>query len=58
MSERLRRQCEGKIPHETQVAAVAHKVSLKKQGAARMHAYKCKRCKKWHVGHLPRPRSS
>lgn len=57
MSARLRRQCVGKIAHETKQAALSHVFSLVRGGArkGRVSAYKCKVCGKWHVGNAAPP---
>lgn len=45
------KQCDGKQRHPSIGKAEAHLRSLGK-GAAGMHAYPCKYCKHWHVGHV------
>lgn len=48
-----RRQCKGKIRHETVEAAKAHIHNLNRakgyQGM--MNAYRCAFCGGWHIGH-------
>lgn len=48
-----RKECFGKIAHPDREAAVEAAISLDRAHATykNMHAYKCRFCKKWHVGH-------
>jgi len=43
--------CDGKVAHERKADAVAHANDLWRRLKARVRAYKCPHCKKWHVGH-------
>lgn len=48
---RAKRRCAKKQRHPDQTAAVAHIVSMRKQGrGARLVSYPCPVCKGWHVG--------
>ncbi len=48
---RLReKSCNGKIKH-TLTGALQHKKLLKVQGGENIHAYKCRFCKYYHIGH-------
>lgn len=49
---RMRRKgCAGKVKHATQAAAVAHAISLLRKDGESLGTYRCRFCKKWHVGH-------
>lgn len=48
-----RRGCEGKQRHDSETAAAAHAIGLRKQGA-RVSYYACPICQGWHVGHTPK----
>ncbi|MFF3493762.1 hypothetical protein ACFYWS_20685 [Streptomyces sp. NPDC002795] len=54
------RACAGKIRHPTRPDAEEHKARLIEQGAVRLNVYRCRRrsCHGWHVGHLPRNRTT
>jgi len=46
-----RKQCGNKIKYADQTAAVAAIIGLeKKKSAFLLRSYKCKFCKKWHIG--------
>jgi len=54
-----RRSCSGKIRYGDQTGAVRTIISMKKAGKAaggELHPYKCKFCRKWHIGHNPKRR--
>ena len=46
-----RKQCIGKVPHDSIGEAIGHRKSLNKIGEFNLNAYRCKFCKKYHVGH-------
>jgi hypothetical protein len=47
-----RRQCEGKVRHETLPDALRHSRSLSAhEGGSRIAAYRCQFCGGFHVGH-------
>lgn len=46
--------CDGKQAHNTQAQALDHMHSLIRNGAAHLRVYRCRFCRKWHVGHPPR----
>lgn len=49
------RSCTGKHQHKTRNDAMDHLWNLRRKDAAvRMHAYRCKFCKYYHVGHYRR----
>lgn len=52
----LRRQCKGKIKHETREEALAHVNAMFFKKGERMHAYQCEVCGWHHVGHISRRR--
>jgi hypothetical protein len=44
------RSCTGK-EQMTQAEAIGKALRLQRLGSYRMETYKCRHCKKWHVGH-------
>lgn len=57
MKQTRAKSCTGKHRHNSRFDALYHIKRLrKKDGAVRMHPYKCKFCKMWHVGHFRLPR--
>ena len=53
MTRTRARSCEGKKGHASKLDAEAHRQRKIKQGAfyASLIVYRCRHCKKWHVGH-------
>ncbi len=49
-----RGSCEGKAEHATKALATDHQMSLIRSGARNLRVYKCRFCKKFHVGHPPK----
>jgi hypothetical protein len=54
------RACTGKRRHDSRDEAVEHRARLLARGAVRLAVYLCRRrdCGGWHVGHLPKPRTT
>jgi hypothetical protein len=51
------RSYSGKLRHDSEAAAVKHRLRLIAKGAVRLAVYWCRHCNGgWHVGHLPKPR--
>ena len=51
-----RKSCDGKRQHDTQAAAIGHKMHLITYGTTNtgeLWVYRCEFCNKWHVGHPP-----
>ena len=50
--------CRGKAPHPSKRHALAEGRTLVASGVTRpglvLNAYRCRQCKKWHLGHSPR----
>lgn len=44
--------CTGKIAHETKAEAL--RVMRRRRLKRDMSVYRCKRCRKWHIGHSER----
>ena len=53
LRRKAERGCRGKQSHNTEAEAIAHKYSHLKtfQDQRILLVYKCKLCKKWHIGH-------
>lgn len=51
------RSCEGKFAHPTHDSAQEHLMRMLRAGSVRLSVYRCKHCRQFHVGHLPRPRT-
>ena len=45
------RSCGSKVPHPTRRAAKHAARAAATHGLGRMHAYACRFCGRWHVGH-------
>ena len=46
-----RKSCEGKIQYPDESAAAEIAKRLTRRDSTRMSWYRCKFCKKWHIGH-------
>lgn len=55
MNQSRRRSCAGKQRHDSLGVAMAHVRYLKKSGMGQgeLHAYLCRFCDSFHVGHAP-----
>ncbi|WP_157181575.1 hypothetical protein [Actinopolymorpha alba] len=56
MIETKGRSCKGKRGYPTSTAADTQRRDLIARGGVRLATYRCRHCKRWHVGHLPKPR--
>ena len=53
LRRKRRKQCAGKVRHETQRFAI---LALMAWHCTDMHPHKCQFCGGWHVGHRPNAR--
>jgi len=53
-----RKACDGKVRHKTQQDAIYQIISLRKdnQNVKLLKPYRCKFCKKFHIGHKRKTR--
>jgi hypothetical protein len=56
MTRTRARSCEGKKTFETHAEAVREADFWRRRVFGRYHAYRCDHCKKFHVGHRPKPK--
>lgn len=47
-----RKQCEGKVRHETAQEAGTASWKAKQKWGDSMYPYKCSNCHGWHIGHM------
>jgi len=49
-----RKSCTGKIKYESKEDAVIKTIIIKRKTGEKLNAYKCKFCKRYHIGHKPK----
>ena len=47
-----RKSCKGKVKHKSRIDAIKAMTKTRQKGESRMHAYRCKFCGGWHIGHM------
>lgn len=45
----------GKVCHATLLIALQHRADLAHRRRLRLYAYRCRRCRAWHLTRTPRP---